>query len=57
VNTASRMESLTKEFGVDSVLSAETAQLSDGQRASLRALGEAQVRGKARPLRIFTLDR
>ena len=55
VNTASRMESLTKEFGVDSVLSAETAQHLDGERASLRALGEAQVRGRAAKVSVFTI--
>jgi adenylate cyclase len=55
VNTAARMESLTKEFQVDSVLSSVTAELLDGDGTALRALGEAQVRGKAAPMRVFTL--
>ena len=55
VNTASRMESLTKEFHVDSVLSSETAGRLDGNADSLRPLGEAMVRGKAAAIRIFTL--
>jgi class 3 adenylate cyclase len=53
-NTASRMESLTKEFGVDVVLSAATAaELRDG--FALRTLGEARVKGKEHPVKIFTL--
>jgi adenylate cyclase len=55
VNTASRMESLTKEFKVDSILSEETAGHLDGARAALTPLGEATVRGKAAAIRIFTL--
>jgi class 3 adenylate cyclase len=55
VNTASRMESLTKEFHVDSVLSSETAGRLDGNDGALRPLGEAVVRGKAAAMRIFTL--
>ena len=55
VNTASRMESLTKEFHVDSVLSSETAGRLDGDGGALRPLGEAMVRGKAAAVRIFTL--
>ena len=55
VNTASRMESLTKEFHVDSVLSSETAGRLDGDGGGLRPLGEAMVRGRAAAVRIFTL--
>ena len=55
VNTASRMESLTKEFHVDSVLSSETAGRLDDDGAGLRPLGEAVVRGRAAAVRIFTL--
>jgi class 3 adenylate cyclase len=54
VNTASRMESLCKEFGVDAVLSADIAAVLDGAIA-MRALGEATVKGKARPIAVFTL--
>ncbi len=55
VNTASRMESLTKEFKVDTVFSSATAEHLDGEGAALRPLGEAQVRGKVAAMRIFTL--
>ena len=55
VNTASRMESLTKEFHVDSVISSATAERLDGDGGALRPLGEAIVRGKVAAVRIFTL--
>ena len=55
VNTASRMESLTKEFQVQTVFSSETAEHLDGGAGGLRPLGEAMVRGKAAAMRIFTL--
>jgi class 3 adenylate cyclase len=54
VNTASRMESLCKEFGVDAVLSADVAAQLDGTVA-LRPLGDATVKGKAQPIAVFTL--
>jgi class 3 adenylate cyclase len=55
VNTASRMETLTKEYQVDAVLSGETAEHLRQDGVSLRPLGEAQVRGKAKPVSVFTL--
>jgi class 3 adenylate cyclase len=55
VNTASRMESLTKEFQVDSVLSEETADHLDGDRGAVTPLGETVVRGKVAKLKVFTL--
>jgi class 3 adenylate cyclase len=55
VNTASRMEALTKEYQVETVLSGETAELLDGEQTSLRPLGLAQVRGRDAATRIFTL--
>ena len=54
-STAARMESLTKEFQVDSVVSEGTADHLDGARDALAPLGEAAVRGKAAKLRVFTL--
>ncbi len=54
VNTASRMESLTKEFHVDAVFSSVTAESLDGNGAALRPLGETQVRGKTATMRVFT---
>jgi adenylate cyclase len=55
VNTASRMETLTKEYKVDAVLSGDTAAHLGEDGVSLRPLGEAQVRGKAKPVSVFTL--
>jgi len=55
VNTASRMETLTKEFKVDAVLSGETASRLDGDGIELRPLGAATVRGKAQAIEVFTL--
>jgi adenylate cyclase len=55
VNTASRMESLTKDYKVDAVLSAATAGNLRDERIELRSLGEAQVRGKANAVEVFTL--
>jgi class 3 adenylate cyclase len=53
VNTASRMESLCKELGVDVVISADATRRLRG--AATRALGGATVRGKAEALEVFTL--
>ncbi|HEX4743218.1 MAG TPA: adenylate/guanylate cyclase domain-containing protein [Candidatus Limnocylindria bacterium] len=53
VNTASRMESLTKDLGVDIVVSAEIARRLD--TGAVTRLGEAQVRGKSAPLEVFGL--
>ena len=49
------MESLTKEFQVDSVLSEQTAEHLDGGRGALAPLGETVVRGKVAKLKVFTL--
>ncbi len=55
VNTASRMEALTKEYQVETVLSGETVELLDSGQDSLRPLGLAHVRGRDAAMRIFTL--
>lgn len=55
MNTASRMETLTKEYKVDAVLSGATAGHLRDDGVELRSLGEAQVRGKSETLSIFTL--
>jgi len=54
VNTAARMESLTKELGVDIVVSEATASRLD-VGFTLRPLGEASVKGKAAPVRVLTI--
>jgi class 3 adenylate cyclase len=53
VNTASRLQSLTKEHGVDVIIGEQTARaLRDDERTSL---GEATIRGKERTLQIYAL--
>ena len=54
VNTASRMESLCKEFGVDAVLSGDLARELDATMP-VRSLGDATVKGKAHQIPVFTL--
>jgi hypothetical protein len=49
------MESLTKEFQVETVFSSDTAEHLDGGANGLRPLGETTVRGKAAAVRVFTL--
>ena len=56
VNTASRMETLTKEFKVDSILSSDTASRLRDDGIALRPLGEAHVKGKANAIEVFTLS-
>jgi adenylate cyclase len=54
VNTAARLESLTKELGADVIVSDSTARhLGDG--IAVTPLGQATVKGKAEPLEIFTV--
>ncbi|MEN9799919.1 MAG: hypothetical protein RL653_3616 [Pseudomonadota bacterium] len=53
VNTASRLESLTKDKGVDVLLS-ESTVAAGGVTAS--PAGEVTLRGRSTPLRIFHLD-
>lgn len=57
VNTASRMESLCRELGVDIVLSADAAAAlrHAGAGSSLVPLGEASVKGKSAPIAIFSM--
>jgi adenylate cyclase len=55
VNTAARMESLTKEFSVDSIVSHDTAERLSGDGIVVRPLGAAHVKGKADAIEVFTL--
>ncbi|MFO0595509.1 MAG: adenylate/guanylate cyclase domain-containing protein [Myxococcaceae bacterium] len=57
VNTASRLESATKELGAHVVVSDAFAQaLSEAERQSLRALGEAKLKGKERGVQVYAAD-
>lgn len=54
VNTASRMESLTKHFGVNILLSKDSyAGLQKPEEFNLRHLGQVQVKGKVIPLSVY----
>ncbi|HEY9854719.1 MAG TPA: adenylate/guanylate cyclase domain-containing protein [Stenomitos sp.] len=55
VNTASRIESLTKEHGVDILLSAET-YLEVKDRVLVRPVRDVAIRGKAGQLDLFILE-
>ena len=52
VNLASRLEGLTRAYGVDIVLGAETAGQAPG--FALLELDQVQVKGRDAPLRIYT---
>ena len=52
VNIASRVESLTKEYGLPLLLSEITAELVAG-RAAMAEVGTAPIRGREQPIRIF----
>jgi adenylate cyclase len=55
VNLASRLVGVAKEHGVEIVLSGETlARTEHGLQT--RALGETAIRGKSKPVPIFTID-
>ncbi|MFL6528495.1 MAG: CHASE2 domain-containing protein [Chthoniobacterales bacterium] len=54
VNLASRLEGLTRTFGVDVVVGETAAELIRDS-FHLRSVARAQVKGKTRPVEIFTL--
>ena len=55
VNTASRLESLCKEYHVDAVISADAAAGLDPSAFPLSRLGSAAIRGKEHGMDVFTL--
>lgn len=56
VNIASRVESLTRQFGIDILISGQTYQrLKQEQHYFLRSLGITQVKGKSLPINIYEL--
>ena len=56
VNLASRLESLTKEFHTDIVLSAATYELVQSEMSGFRDLGLAAVRGFHEAFKVYTLE-
>jgi adenylate cyclase len=55
VNTASRLESLCKEFKTDLVL-AESTVTGGAWAGKAKSLGATTIRGKEQELRIYTLE-
>lgn len=55
VNLSSRLVGVAKEHGVEIVLSGETLARTGGCLAT-RPLGETAIRGKAKPVQVFTID-
>jgi class 3 adenylate cyclase len=55
VNTAARLQGLSRDFKVDVLLSAETAARLRGAGFAFDDLGEATVRGRMQTVRVFTL--
>lgn len=55
VNTASRIEGMTKERGLQFLASETAAAAIPSGLAELVEVGEAQVRGRAQPIRVFAL--
>jgi adenylate cyclase len=56
VNTAARLEALSKDVGGDLVLSAETVERLPPERFRLRELGPVPIRGKREPVAAFVLQ-
>ena len=55
VNTAARLSGLCRDFGVDAILSSDTAARLEASDLALRELGPASIRGKARAMTVSTL--
>lgn len=54
VNTASRLESLTRNYDIELVISEETYKhLKHNEKYQLRSLGHAAVKGKSLPIKIY----
>jgi adenylate cyclase len=56
INVASRIEGLTREFGVDLLISEEVRTALD-ERFRLREMPAAQVKGKPGPIRTYHVER
>jgi class 3 adenylate cyclase len=55
VNTASRLQDLSKQYGVDSVLSAQTVERLAAPEIDVRALGTTAIRGREQSMDLYTL--
>jgi adenylate cyclase len=55
VNLAARLQALTKEYGQEILISAETARAARGS-ARLKPICEVEIRGKAEPVDVFAVE-
>ena len=55
VNLAARLEQLNKEHGTHVIVSERTRQLAGGERFAFRRMGEVTVRGRTKPVTIYTI--
>lgn len=56
VNLTARLEQLNKDYGTRIIVSEQTRALIEPGKYAFRALGEVLVRGRQKPVRIYTID-
>ena len=56
VNLAARLEALNKEHGTRIIVSERTRELAGPERFAFRDLGTVTVRGRSRPVTIYSID-
>jgi adenylate cyclase len=56
VNLAARLEQLNKEYGTYVIVSARTRQLTGEDRFAFQRMGEVTVRGRKKPVTIYTVE-
>ncbi|MCZ6883730.1 MAG: adenylate/guanylate cyclase domain-containing protein [Gammaproteobacteria bacterium] len=56
VNLTARLEQLNKDYGTRIIVSEQTRALIEPGKYAFRALGEVSVRGRQKPVRIYTID-
>ena len=56
VNLAARLEALNKEHGTRIIVSGRTRELAGPERFAFRELGTVTVRGRSRPVTVYSLD-
>ena len=56
VNLTARLEQLNKDYGTRIIVSEQTRVLIEPGEYEFRELGEVSVRGRQKPVRIFTID-
>ena len=56
VNLAARLEALNKEHGTRIIVSERTRELAGPERFAFEALGTVTVRGRSRPVTVYSID-